>query len=1513
MTKALALVCIVTAGLSGFTLEIPLHDIVYSIEECKGYDQLLTDRPCIHPGKPGTPDIPAITYTYLIAPDQIVTNISIEESVWQELHGEYILYPKQPDVAMKQEKVFVPPDTMVYASDRRFPEDPVINFNCGVMRGYRLFQVTVAPFVYIGKTGKLLVLKRLRIDVHTKTADIPLAPIRESGFSNKIFKNLLSHCIVNKTDVNNSRYSPRTTVQDIDGDTLPTDLPSLIGPPVDLVIITDNSQKNAYELYIPMKKKRGINTVVKTVQWIRQHYYGVDDAERIRRFITDAMVQWGTNFVILGGDHDFVPTRMVWVDRSVIYTQLYLPFGSDLYYSDLDGTWNFDGDSKFGEVSDSLDLYSDVFVGRLPSRNTTDVQAYLSKTETYTNPTNTSYQEDALFFSSNLESNWPGLPYAYELSEHIPPCFTKSFIDETLGNLTLEALRDSLNKEYGLVVGVGHGDVNIMCIHYAEPRIYIDNFFFDELHNASCHGPLVVVTCYTNPFPSNCLGEHWVRNPGGGGIAYIGPTSSSEGSIHKEYMKCMLDSSFCTPLGMALPYGKMNYIGNSQWNNWHRVHQLSITLLGDPTVTVWSRHPVDLAPVSVSPETLHVGYDTLTVTYDPHVKPFPVQAVFYKQNDVYTTDSSVTHAFVTPIKSSSAGYLTYTIMCPDHIPYRDSVYIAASGPFCTYSSNAVIDSAHNNNGMINPSETIWLQVQIINTGGSTATAVSGNLVCSDSFVTMIIDTTSFPNVISNGTATNLTPFMFSVSADLPDEHSLNFDLVIDYSGTCTQDTFQIICQAADLEYFRSTYSVTGDTIAIAAAVANYGHASACSVTALLRSLTDTVIVLDSLIVFPLIAPNEIVNSIDQFVIMRESPNCSVTLEVRLIENGIEQYIQPIVYTTVPGVDSLRVFSGKSTIRLQWQDVTNIHGYRVYRALNYGGPYSFLGNRLEPICYFEDFYVQPDIDYYYYVQAVDSSMNEGTGKDTVCMQINPAYADGWPQDVYGYQYGSPNFGDIDPFYPGLEIVTAGLEGCVYAWHCDGTPVNGTDVRLYNVGLNKIWASPAIGDIDNDGQEEIVFGVMRSTDNLYVLRYNPVDSNVTVLPGWPKTCKGGGFVSSPILADLDKDNDLEIIAQSSFPAHLYVFHHDGSAVYQGKTGLLKKLHGSILGTPAVGDINGDGFLEIVCGGGHQSDSVFVWDNTGQYMDPFPVQTILGLGHSVIIGDVCGSSDMEICFFAGGPSYRLTLMDITGMVLWQYPALADYIELAPAFGDITGDGRAEVILCFNDGLNAGIMAFDSTGNLLSGFPIKGHNAFPPALADADNDGISDIMCGSTEWGFYAYAGSGTMAPGFPIKLGNRLEPTPAVYDIDLDGFLELMIGGSDLAFHVFDLDATQYQWPRFHYDPYNSGCYMSGYYGIAENSNAVSDISTNFKVFPSPFTDQCVIQFHSHQLVAGSPVNIAIYDIAGRLVHEKNHICADLSQPIIWKGIDMRGRSVACGIYFIQIQTTEHTSIHKVIKVK
>ena len=118
------------------------------------------------------------------------------------------------------------------------------------------------------------------------------------------------------------------------------------------LIITNAVMQPQLQRLADWRTRTGVPTVVRTVEFIQANYpYGVDLQDRIRRFIKDAYLQWGTTHVLLAGDTDIIPPRYGF---TTFFSGNYIP--TDLYFSDLDGNWNADGDSLFGEAfSDSIE------------------------------------------------------------------------------------------------------------------------------------------------------------------------------------------------------------------------------------------------------------------------------------------------------------------------------------------------------------------------------------------------------------------------------------------------------------------------------------------------------------------------------------------------------------------------------------------------------------------------------------------------------------------------------------------------------------------------------------------------------------------------------------------------------------------------------------------------------------------------------------------------------------------------------------------------------------------------------------------------------------------------------------------------------------------------------------------------------------------------------------------------------------------------------------------------------
>ena len=99
--------------------------------------------------------------------------------------------------------------------------------------------------------------------------------------------------------------------------------------------------------------------------------------------------------------------------------------------------------------------------------------------------------------------------------------------------------------------------------------------------------------------------------------------------------------------------------------------------------------------------------------------------------------------------------------------------------------------------------------------------------------------------------------------------------------------------------------------------------------------------------------------------------------------------------------------------------------------------------------------------------------------------------GWPVTTGNTVESSPALGDLDGDGQ-LEVVVGSYDGKIYALNHDGKNVPGWPVTTGNV----VWSSPALGDIDGDGQLEVVVGSYDG--NIYALNHD--GTNVT---GWPVT--------------------------------------------------------------------------------------------------------------------------------------------------------------------------------------------------------------------------------------------------------------------------------------------------------------------------------------------------------------------------------------------------------------------------
>jgi len=114
------------------------------------------------------------------------------------------------------------------------------------------------------------------------------------------------------------------------------------------------------------------------------------------------------------------------------------------------------------------------------------------------------------------------------------------------------------------------------------------------------------------------------------------------------------------------------------------------------------------------------------------------------------------------------------------------------------------------------------------------------------------------------------------------------------------------------------------------------------------------------------------------------------------------------------------------------------------------------------------------------------------------------------------------------------------------------------------------------------------------------------------------------SSPLVVDLDENNDLEILIgrdSSGSGGMVLAWHHDGGLV----SGWPQLTGSSVFDAPVAGDIDGDGEIEIVAGS--DDAKVYAWEVDGTAVSGWPKATVLSVKGSPALANLDGDSALEV----------------------------------------------------------------------------------------------------------------------------------------------------------------------------------------------------------------------------------------------------------------------------------------------
>ena len=134
---------------------------------------------------------------------------------------------------------------------------------------------------------------------------------------------------------------------------------------------------------------------------------------------------------------------------------------------------------------------------------------------------------------------------------------------------------------------------------------------------------------------------------------------------------------------------------------------------------------------------------------------------------------------------------TVTATGTGEITWESYFSLEAHAPVIGFDSYTITDSLGNNNGRLDPGETVTLYAKIANSGSSGATGVSGILSSGDTYITVNVDSMYYGNI--NGGSSAIKNFTVTAASNTPPEHTANFNFLTRYNpGLSKLDTFSIV-------------------------------------------------------------------------------------------------------------------------------------------------------------------------------------------------------------------------------------------------------------------------------------------------------------------------------------------------------------------------------------------------------------------------------------------------------------------------------------------------------------------------------------------------------------------------------------------------------------------------------------------------------------------------------------------------------------------------------------------------
>lgn len=563
--------------------------------------------------EPGEPMIAFYPIRILLPGGHRFLSADIELGIERMIDNVYLDYARSPQPISLKQYDQTEANKAIYNSDTFFPEVRYEILGVERKNGHDILILNVYPYLYNPALGQLKWIDSFRLTVETEyeqeiAAEQNLFLVQ----SERVYREI-ENLVMNPSLVHT--YQKHQTRTD-------SILPSLDNP-YRMVIISSAAKETIFTDYISWKESRNISAGFFTIEDIYQSYTGNDNQDKIRNFIIDAYQTYSQTdtpleYVILGGDDRIIPIRGMY-GHVGNYVDYYMP--ADIYYSNLDGCWDANGNGIYGEPADNIDWFAEVALGRIPAFTDQQFLNFFQKSQHYVE--NNTYSNDIVYMmGENLDGipTWGG-DYKDEIIPYIPTDYHINTLYERDGTFSISNVVNSINSGLGIINHIGHANYFIV--------FGLNNSRINNLHNTQ-YGFAYTQGCLPAAFDtatsqdSGCVGQNLVT-ASGGLFAFIGNTrygwympGSTNGpsqAFDITFFSALYDHDV-RELGHAMNLSKETLVNQAMSSGVMRWVYYVLVLFGDPSIEV-----KDANGTFPYLEPVDVVYDDITGDNDGIVNP----------------------------------------------------------------------------------------------------------------------------------------------------------------------------------------------------------------------------------------------------------------------------------------------------------------------------------------------------------------------------------------------------------------------------------------------------------------------------------------------------------------------------------------------------------------------------------------------------------------------------------------------------------------------------------------------------------------------------------------------------------------------------------------------------------------------------------------------------------------------------------------------------------------------------